>query len=227
VPLAVVPAVPERSGQALKESVAAVDAVEVCDVGPVIELNPAVPRPEVPRLVVPRPVVPSPAMPRLTAFGAEFGVAVVEVPELDADEEDDEVAVNPGLAEELMTPDAVVPEFKVLVIPAPPTDAVFPKFDELVIPELLTELHGVDVLVAPMTMGTPDTVELPAIVESSIPPPSNVGSVAESALPVEHGAELTVPEYGMAEFCEFAEGVLKSVPSGVVVPMTPGSGALV
>ena len=42
-------------------------------------------------------------MPRLTAFGAEFGVTVVEVPELDADEEDDEVAVDPELAEELVT----------------------------------------------------------------------------------------------------------------------------
>jgi hypothetical protein len=172
-------------------------------------------------------VVPIPSTPRLTAFGAEFGVTVVEVPELDADEEDDEVAVDPELAEELMTPDAVVPEFKELVTPVLPTDAMFPKFEELMIPELLTELHGMDVLVAPRAMGAPDTVELPAIVESSIPPPSNVGSVAEPALPVEHGAEFTVPEYGMAELWEFAEGVLKSVPSGEVVPMTPGRGALV
>jgi hypothetical protein len=127
-------------------------------------------------------------------LGAESWIVVVEMPELDADEEDDEVAVDPELAEELITPDAVVPEVKKFVTPVLPTDARFPKFEELMIPELLTELHGMNVLVAPTAMGTPDTVELPAIVESSIPPPSKVGSVAEPAFPVEHGDELTVPK---------------------------------
>jgi hypothetical protein len=66
-------------------------------------------------------------MPRLTAFGAEFGVAVVEVPELDEDEEDDEVAMVAELIEEFMTP------------------------------ELLRELHGTDVLVAtPAAPGSPE-----------------------------------------------------------------------
>jgi hypothetical protein len=192
VPLAVLPAVPERSGQALKESVAAVDAVEVCDVGPVIELSPAVPRPEVPRLVAPRPVVPRPAMPRLTVFGAEFVVAVVEVPEFDAEEE--EVAAAPELFEELIIPDVAIPEPRVLMTPVLPTAVLLAKFEELRIPELLTELHGMDVLVAPRARSTPDTVEPPAIVDRVIPPPSKLGSVAEPAFFVEHGAEFKVPE---------------------------------
>ena len=73
-------------------------------------------------------------------------------------------------------------------------DAMFPKFEELMIPELLTELHGINVPGVPTAKGTPDTVELPAIVESSIPPPSKVGSVAEPAFPVEQGDEFTVPK---------------------------------
>lgn len=95
-------------------------------------------------------------MPRLTAFGAEFGVAVVEVPKLDKDGEDDEVAMVAELIEEFMTP------------------------------ELLTELHGTDVLVAtPTAPGSPERL---------IPPPSNVGSVALPRFPVEQGAGLAVPE---------------------------------
>jgi len=131
VPLSVVPAVPERSGQAVKESVAAVDAVEVCDVDPVTEPSPVMPRPAVPRPVAPRPLVPIPAAPRPAASSAEFAVAVVEVPELDEDEEDDEAAAVPEL------------------------------FDELMTPELLTKLHGTDVLVpAPTAPSSPGVGEL-------------------------------------------------------------------
>ena len=95
---------PSRSGQ--EDECPSVDDVVVCDVGQLTEPNPVVPRLEVPRLVVPRPVAPRPATPRLTAFGAEFAIVIVEVPEPEADEEDDEVAVDPELAEELITPDA-------------------------------------------------------------------------------------------------------------------------
>ena len=80
---------PPGAGQEDRELFATVDDVEVCDVDPVTELSPMLPRPVVPRLVVPRPLVPRPAMPRPAAFSAEFAVAVVEVPELDEDEEDE------------------------------------------------------------------------------------------------------------------------------------------
>lgn len=150
---------PPGAGQEDRELFATVDDVEVCDIEPVTELSPMLPRPVVPRLVVPRPLVPRPAMPRPAASSAEFAVAVVEVPELGQDEEEDEVAMAPELLGELMTP------------------------------ELLTELHGTDVLVpAPTVLGNP-TVG----VETLIPPPSNVGSAAVPGFPVEQGAALTAP----------------------------------
>jgi hypothetical protein len=153
--------VPPGAGQEDRELFATVDDVEVCDVDPVTELSPMLPRPVVPRLVVPRPLVPRPAMPRPAGSSAEFAVAVIEVPELDEDEEDDEVAVAPELLGELMTS------------------------------ELLTELHGTDVLVpAPTVLGNPAVGEL---VETLIPPPSNVGSAAVPGFPVEQGAALTAP----------------------------------
>jgi hypothetical protein len=180
-----VSAVPGRAGQEDRVPSVAADEVEVCDVDPLPEPNPVVPRLEVPRLVAPRAVAPSPATPALAMFGARFAVAVVEVSEPGDDEEDDELAAVPELFEELMIPDAVTPEFKVFVTPVVPRD------EELRIPELLTELHGIDV---PRARGTPDAVELPAIVGSVIPPPSKLGSVAAPAFFVEHGEEFKVPE---------------------------------
>jgi hypothetical protein len=186
VPLGLsVSAVPGRAGQEDRVPSVPADEVEVCDVDPLTEPNPVVPRPEVPRLVAPRAVAPSPATPELVMFGARFAVAVVEVSEPGDDEEDDELAAGPELFEELMIPDAVTPELKVLVTPVVPRD------EELRIPELLTELHGIDV---PRARGTPDAVELPAIVDRVIPPPSKLGSVAASAFFVEHGEEFKVPE---------------------------------
>jgi len=49
------------------------------------------------------------------------------------------------------------------VTPVLPTAVPSLKFEELRIPELLTELHGMEVPIAPRARGTPDTVELPAI----------------------------------------------------------------
>ena len=171
-------------GQADRVVLAALDDVEVRNDAPLTGPNPIVPRPVVPRPAVPRPVVPA----------SEFAVGIVEVPELAEDEEDDKFAAVSELFEELMTPDAVVPELKELTTPVLPTDAVLPKFEELMIPVLLTELHGVDAVVAPRAAGTPDTVAPPAFVERVIPPPSNVGRVAELAIPIEHGVAFAAPE---------------------------------
>jgi hypothetical protein len=203
-----VSAVPGRAGQEDRVPSVTADDVDVCDVDPLTEPNPVVPRPEVPRLVAPRAVAPRPATPALATFGAGFAVAVVEVSEPGDDEEDDEPAEVPELFEELMTPDAVIPELKVLVTPVVPRDDVSPKFEELRIPEPLTEVHGID---ASRARGIPDVVELPPIVDRVIPPPSKLGCVAGPTFFVEHCAEL----------------VLKSVPNGDVVPMMPGKGALV
>ena len=85
--------------------------------------RPTAPRPVVPRLVVPRPFIPRPATPTPAAFGVELAVAVVEVAELDEEGENEEVAVAPELFEELMTP------------------------------ELLTELHGTDVVLRAESAG--------------------------------------------------------------------------
>ena len=131
--------------------------------------------------------MPGPAM---LSAAFEFAVAFPEP----GDEADGEVVVVPKLLKELVMPDAVVPEFEELVTPVLPTAVASPKFEELRIPELLTELHGTDVPVAPRARGTPDAEELPGIVDKAIPPPSKLGSVAEPALFVEHGAEFKVPE---------------------------------
>jgi hypothetical protein len=123
------------------------------------------PSPVVPRPEVPRPVAPRPLVlaPAMLRAGA-FAVAVVEVAELDGDEEDGEVVA--ALTELL--------------------------FDELMTPELLTELHGADVLVpTPRLPASPDVAEL---VERLSPPPSNVGSATVPIFPVEHGAGLAIPE---------------------------------
>jgi hypothetical protein len=100
-------------------------------------------------------------MPMPAAFGVELAVAVVEVAELDEEGEDEEVAVVPELFEELMTP------------------------------ELLTELQGTDVVVAPTAPGIAPTTEL---VARFIPTPSNVGSAGITGVPAEQGARFAPPE---------------------------------
>jgi hypothetical protein len=90
-----------------------------------VELVGNEPRPMVPRLVVPRPPVPRPAMPRPTVSNPEFGV-VVELPGLDEGSDEEELALAVAAVDEL---------------------------GEFVTPELLTELHGTGVLVAPKAAG--------------------------------------------------------------------------
>jgi hypothetical protein len=106
--------------------------LDVCDADPVPAAavpSPVTPSSEVPSPVVPRSTAPTPVVSSAPASSVEFPVA--EVPELDADEEDDEVAMVPGLVEEFVTP------------------------------ELLTELHGPDMPVpAAAAPGCADVAEL-------------------------------------------------------------------
>lgn len=115
--------------------------------------------------MVPSPVVPRPLVPSPDAPRPDTSSAefAVAVAEIpELDEEDDEVAPLPELFEELMTS------------------------------ELLSELHGTDVLaVAPTAPDNPDVGEL---VERLTPPPSNVGSAAVPGFPEEQGAGFAVPE---------------------------------
>ena len=121
------------------------------------------PRP-VARPTVPSPPVPRPTMLRPAVSGEEFAVVV---PELDDTEEDDEEAV-------------ALDGVTVL------------EFAELMTPELLTELHGADVLIPALEVpGRPDMLELG---ERLTPPPSKVGSAAVPGFPLGQGAGFTVPE---------------------------------
>ena len=144
----------------------------------------------------PRPVVPSPVAPRLfvpravTPRLAVFG----ELPRLDdADEEGNE---------EEFAPDVVVAA----------------EFGALVTPELLTELHGVDVV---LSAPTPEVVKLvvglsPPLVGLS-PAPSKVDSPVAPEPSLVQGAGLV---NGAGVIWELLPGVWpKSAPSGDVAPM--------
>ena len=101
---------------------------------------------------------------RPAVSGEEFAVVV---PELDDTEEDDEEAVALDVVTVL-------------------------EFAELMTPELLTEMHGADVLVPALEVpGRPDTLELG---ERLTPPPSKVGSAAVPGFALEQGAGFTVSE---------------------------------
>jgi hypothetical protein len=147
-----------------------------------------------PRPVVPSPVVPRPFVPRaVTPRLAVFG----ELPRLDdADEEGNE---------EEFAPDVVVAA----------------EFGALVTPELLTELHGVDVV---LSAPTPEVVKLvvglsPPLVGLS-PAPSKVDSPVAPEPSLVQGAGLV---NGAGVIWELLPGVwLKSAPSGDVTPTPPG-----
>jgi hypothetical protein len=134
----------------------------------------------------PRLVVPSPVVPRPfvpRAVTPVFG----ELPRLDDADE--------GIEEEF-APDVVVAA----------------EFGALVTPELLTELHGVDVLSAP----TPEVVKL---VVGLSPAPSKLDSAAAPE-PSLQGAGLV---NGAGVIWELLPGVWpKFAPSGDVAPMPPG-----
>ena len=145
-----------------------------------------------PRLVVPSPVVPRPFVPRaVTPRLAVFG----ELPRLDD--------ANEGNEEEF-APDVVVAA----------------EFGALVTPELLTELHGVDVV---LSAPTPEVVKLvvglsPPLVGLS-PAPSKVDSPVAPE-PSLHGAGLV---NGAGVIWELLPGVWpKFAPSGDVAPTPPG-----
>ena len=149
-----------------------------------------------PRPVVPSPVVPRPFVPRaVTPRLAVFG----ELPRLDdADDEGNE---------EEFAPDVVVAA----------------EFGALVTPELLTELHGVDVV---LSAPTPEVVKLvvglsPPLVGLS-PSPSKVDSPVAPEPSLVQGAGLV---NGAGVIWKLLPGVWpKSAPSGDVAPMPPGLG---
>jgi hypothetical protein len=149
-----------------------------------------------PRPVVPSPVVPRPFVPRaVTPRLAVFG----ELPRLDdADEEGNE---------EEFAPDVVVAA----------------EFGALVTPELLTELHGVDVV---LSAPTPEVVKLvvglsPPLVGLS-PAPSKVDSPVAPEPSLVQGAGLV---NGAGVIWELLPAVWpKSAPSGDVTPTPPGLG---
>lgn len=152
---------PAVPAQEVGEPDTLIEAVVACDV----ELD-AVgnePRPTVPRPVVPRLPAPRPTTPRPPVSNVEFAVAV-GLPGSNEGSDEEELALDF---------DAVV------------------ELREFITPELLIELHGTGVLVAPKAAGRPEAVEP---VEGLIPPPSKVGNAAVPGFPVEQGAGLTVPE---------------------------------
>ena len=141
-----------------------------------------------PRPVVPSPVVPRPFVPRaVTPRLAVFG----ELPRLDDADEGNE---------EEFAPDVVVAA----------------EFGALVTPELLTELHGVDVV---LSAPTPEVVKL---VVGLSPAPSKVDSPVAPEPSLVQGAGLV---NGAGVIWELLPGVWpKFAPSGDVAPMPPGLG---
>ena len=144
---------------------------------------------------MPSPVVPRPFVPRaVTPRPAVFG----ELPRLDDADEGNE---------EEFAPDVVVAA----------------EFGALVTPELLTELHGVDVV---LSAPTPEVVKLvvglsPPLVGLS-PAPSKVDSPVAPEPSLVQGAGLV---NGAGVIWELLPGVWpKSAPSGDVAPMPPGLG---
>jgi hypothetical protein len=159
-----VPISPEHDVSA---RVAADADVPVCNADP--DWDGSEPRPVVPSPVVPRPLVPRAVTPRLLVFGELFAVAVVELPELDDVDEanEEEFALGAVVAAE---------------------------FGALMTPELLTELHGADVLLsAPRPAGIP---ELAKLVVGLSPPPSKVDRAAALGPPLVQGAGMATPANG-------------------------------
>jgi hypothetical protein len=126
-------------------------------------------------------------------FGELFAVAGVELPD-DVDEGNEEFALGAVVAAE---------------------------FGALMTPELLTELHGADVLLsAPRPAGVPEVAKL---VVGLSAPPSKVDSAAAPEPPLVQGAGLPTPANGAGVVWELFPGVWpKSAPSGDVAPMPPG-----
>jgi hypothetical protein len=156
--------VPRSPEHDVSDWVAVDGDVDVCNVEGWVGTEP---RPVVPSAVVPRPLVPRAVTPRLAVFGELLAAAAIGLPRLDDadDADEDEFALGAVVAAE---------------------------FGAVTTPELLTELHGADVLAPAAGLpGSPDAAEL---VERLNPAPSKVGSAAVPGFPVEHGAGLTVPE---------------------------------
>jgi hypothetical protein len=169
--------------------------VDVCDVEDWVGNEP---RPVVPSPVVPRPLVPRAVTPRLAVPGELLAVAVVGLPRLDdADEADEE-------------------EFALVAV-------VAAEFGALMTPELLTELHGVDMLLsAPMPEVVKPVVGLSPPLVGLSPPPSKVDSPVAPEPSLVQGAELL---NGAGVIWELLPGVWpKSAPSGDVTPTSPGLG---
>jgi hypothetical protein len=102
------------------------------------------PRPTVPRPAAPKPLVLRPATPVPDTSAPEFA-AIVELPKLDEGE----------------SGETVLPLVAVAV----------GELGELVTPEVLTELHGINVLIpTPSAPGNADSGEF---VKRLVPPPSN------------------------------------------------------
>jgi hypothetical protein len=148
--------------------------VDVCNVEDWVGSEP---RPVVPSPVVPRPLVPRAVTPTLLVFGEVFAVAVVELPAPDdADEADEE-------------------EFALGAL-------VAAEFGALITPELLTELHGADVLLStPRPAGIPELMKL---VVGLSPPPSKVDRAAVLGPPLVQGAGLATPANGAVVLWELA-----------------------
>jgi hypothetical protein len=135
--------------------------------------------------------VPRAVTPRLAVFGELLAVAVVGLPKLDdADEADEE-------------------EFALVAVAAA-------EFGAFVTPELLTELHGVDMLLAaPMPEVVKAVVRLSPPLVGLSPPPSKAPSAPK--LPLAQGAGLV---NGAGVIWELSPGGWpKSAPSGDVAPM--------
>jgi hypothetical protein len=165
--------------------------VDVCNVDS--DWTAGEPRPVVPSPVVPRPLAPTPVTPRFPAFAELLAVAVVELPRLDDADEADEFALGAVVVAEI---------------------------GALVTPELLTELHGVDVL---LSAPTPEVVKLvvglsPPLVGLS-PPPSKADNPVAPEPPLVQGVALATPANGAGVVWELLPGVWpKSAPSGDVAP---------
>jgi hypothetical protein len=157
--------VPMSPEHVVSARVAADADVPVCNADP--DWDGSEPRPVVPSPVVPRPLVPRAVTPRFFVFGELFAVAGVELPD-DSDK---------GNEEEFALDAVMAAEFGVLMTP-----------------ELLTELHGADVLVsAPRPAGVPEVAKL---VVGLSPPPSKVDRTAALGPALVQGAGLAMPANG-------------------------------
>jgi hypothetical protein len=191
--------VPMSPEHVVSARVAADADVPVCNADP--DWGGSEPKPVVPSPVVPRPLVPRAVTPRFFVFGELLAVVGVELPD-DVDEgNEEEFALGAVMAAE---------------------------FGALMTPELLTELHGADVLLsAPRPAGIPEVAKLvvglsPPLVGLSAPP-SKVDNAAAPEPPLVQGAALPTPPNGAGVVWELLPGGWpKSAPSGDVAPMPPG-----